>query len=417
MFPEDQKEKAPWTRRRLFRLAAALPAAITPLGALAAAARDQIKITGIRAMGIRNIAGNCLIRVDTDAGISGYGEAGCSGAMARSRTEEISPLLAGKNPLMIEVHFHELTTQMHPHMAQIPVVSGIDIALWDLAGKILGQPVYRLLGGPFRDAIPLYSHGAGFDALDPTACRDWAQRVRQAPEGFRAYKIGVDRIAGVRRTRFANTLDRDQVRRVARGYGNIKDAAGEAFDIAVHCHNEFDTPSAIAVARAVEPLDPLFYEDPLHVPFSEGWMALRRATRLTLLTGEKLEMVAGFRPFLDRQAVDIVHPDLAFTGGISGARRIAQYAALTRTPVALHNVGSAVLCAASAHFGAAIRNFYRSETALGHEHRTVESMTHGKPLAVLKGMLPPPSGPGLGIDLDEEYLRRNLAPGEPYWRP
>lgn len=383
--------------------------------ALAAPMAGKVKITDIRAMQIRNIAGNCLIRVDTDAGLSGYGEAGATGPMARARIETMRPLLIGKDPLAIEVHFHNLTTLMHTYMAHIPTISGIDIALWDLAGKILNRPVVELLGGPFRDSIPMYSHGLGLNMLDPASCRDWVQRVRSQPEGFTVFKIGIDSVLGIPPARYADTLDSAQLRKVARAYLNVREAAGEDLDIAVHCHNEFDTPSAIAVARAVEPAHPLFYEDPLNVSFSEGWVALKRATRIPILTGEKLELVRGFRPFLDRQAVDIIHPDLAFAGGITGTRKIADYAALTRTPVALHNVGSLVLCYANAHFGAAIQNFYRSESALGRPNRYVERMARSNPPEVRNGRLKVPAGPGLGLDLDMEFLRANLVPGEPFW--
>jgi len=144
-------------------------------------------------------------------------------------------------------------------------------------------------------------------------------------------------------------------------------------------------------------------------------MALRSATRIPLLTGEKLELVRGFRPFLDNQALDIIHPDLAFAGGFTGTKKIADHAALTRTPVALHNVGSLVLCYANAHFGASIQNFYRSESAIGHAHRTVESMAKGNPPVVGKGLLKVPEGPGLGLDLDSDSLRKALVEGEPYW--
>src|SRR5204863_114915 len=150
--------------------------------ALAAPNVNRVKITSIKAMAIRNIAGNCLIRIDTDSGLTGYGEAGATGPMARARIETMKNLLIGKDPLTI----------------------------------------------------------------------------------------------------------------------------------AVHCHNELDSPSAIAVAKAVEPMNPLFMEDALNPPFSEAWMALRRSTRVPLLTGEKLEMLRGFKPFVDNQAVDIIHPDLAF---------------------------------------------------------------------------------------------------------
>ncbi len=406
-----------WTRRDLMRLAIAVPvgAFMSYFRAIAAPYAGKLKITNVRAMALKNIAGNCLIRIDTDAGLIGYGEAGSTGPMARARIETMKGLLIGKDPLAIEVHFHNMTTLMHTYMAHIPTISGIDIALWDLAGKILGLPVNVLLGGPFRDAIPMYSHGIGIDMLDPASCRDWAQRIRQQPEGFTAFKMGIDGVVGVPAARYAGTLDIEQLRKVARAYRNVREAAGEDIDLAVHCHNEFDTPSAIAVAKAVEPMNPLFLEDALNVPFSEGWSALKRSTRIPILTGEKLELVRGFRPFLDSQAVDIIHPDLAFAGGFTGTKKIADFAALTRTPVALHNVGSLVLCYANAHFGSAIQNFYRSESALGRPNHYIESMAASNPPEVRKGLLKVPAGPGLGLDLNWDFLRQNLADGEKFW--
>src|SRR6266566_8291726 len=406
-----------WTRRSLLRLAIALPAGafLQRYKALAAPHRGKVKITAIKAMALKNIAGNCLIGIDTDACITGYGEAGSSGPMARGRIQIMQPLLVGKDPLLIEVHFHRMTTLMHTYLAHIPTISGIDMALWDLAGKILDRPVSALLGGPFRDAIPMYSHGIGVDMLDPASCRDWAQRIKQMPEGFTAFKNGIDPVLGVPSARFAATLDSAQLRKVRRAYSNAREAVGEEIDIAVHCHNELDTPSAIAVARAVEPMNPLFLEDPLNVPFSEAWMALKRSTRVPILTGEKLEMVRGFRPFLDNQAADIVHPDLAFAGGITGTRKIADFAALSRTPVALHNVGSLVLTYANAHFAASIQNFYKSESALGREGHHLEGMAATNPPVVRGGKLKVPNGPGLGLDLSEDFLRKNMMPGETYW--
>jgi galactonate dehydratase len=397
-------------------LALTLPAgaAFTRFRALAQPHLNRVKITGIKAMEIRNIAGNCLIRIDTDGGLTGYGEAGATGPMARARIQTMQQYLLGKDPLTIEVHFHNLTSLMHTYMAHIPTISGIDIALWDLAGKITGLPVSTLLGGPFRDSIRMYSHGVGLDLLDPASCRAFAQRVKEMPEGFDAFKCNIDPVIGVPPARFAPTLDRVQLHNVSRAFNNAREALGDDIDIAVHCHNELDTPSAIAVAKAVESMNPLFIEDPLNPPYSEAWMALRRSTRIPLLTGEKLELVRGFKPFLDKQAVDIVHPDLAFAGGFTGVRKIADYAALTRTPVALHNVGSLVLTYANAHFGSSIQNFYRSESQLGRPNHYIEAMAI-KPPEVRKSQLKVPDGPGLGLEINPDFLRRNLAPGEDYW--
>jgi L-alanine-DL-glutamate epimerase-like enolase superfamily enzyme len=406
-----------WTRRQLLRIAAGAPLGSYFLrySALAEPYRAKVKITKIQAMAIRNIAGNSLIRIDTDAGLTGFGEAGATGPMARARIETMKQMLVGKDPLAIEQHFHNMTSLMHTYMAHIPTISGIDMALWDLAGKITGLPVCVLMGGPFRDSIPMYSHGIGLNMLDKGSCRAWAQRIREMPEGFNAFKNSIDPVLGVPAARFANTLDREQLRKVAQAYGNCREAVGDDIDIAVHCHNELDTPSAIAVAKAVEPMDPLFLEDPLNVPFSEGWAAVKRSTRIPILTGEKLELVRGFRPFLDTQTADIVHPDLAFAGGLTGTRKIADYAALTRTPVALHNVGSLVLTFANAHFGASIQNFYRSESALGRPAHHVENMAAGNAPVVRKSRLQVPMQPGLGLDLNMDYLRANRVEGEPWW--
>ncbi len=405
------------SRREFMKLALALPIGgwMARFRAMAAPMTGIVKITDVKAMAIGSIAGNCLIRIDTDAGLKGYGEAGASGPMARARIETMRRVLIGKDPLAIEVHFHEMTTLMHTYTAHIPTVSGIDIALWDLAGKILGRPVVELLGGPFRDAIPMYSHGQGVNLLDKASCRDWAQRIKVAPEGFTAFKMNIDPVVGVRSGRFANTLESAQLRKVAQAFANAREAAGEEIDIACHCHNEFDTVSSIGIARAIEPMNPLFLEDPLPVAHHEGWVALKRSTRVPVLAGEKLEMVRGFKPFLDTQSADIIHPDLAFAGGITGTRKIADYAQLTRTPVALHNVGSLVLCCASAHFGAAIQNFYRSESALGRPNRYVESMAAANPPEVKDSRLKVPLGPGLGLNLNPEVLRKNMVEGEPWW--
>jgi galactonate dehydratase len=235
------------------------------------------------------------------------------------------------------------------------------------------------------------------------------------PEGFTAFKCDVHSPLGVPMGRYSPTLDSSQLRNVHRAYNNVREAVGEEIDIAVHCHNELDGPSAIGVAKAVESMNPLFMEDALNPSFSEAWMALRRSTRITLMTGEKLELVRGFRPFVDSQAVDIIHPDLAFAGGFTGVKKIADYAALARTPVALHNVGSLILTYANAHFGSSIENFYRSESALGRPNHYIEGMAAGNPPDVRKGQLKVPTGPGLGLDINPDFLRKNLVEGEEFW--
>ena len=419
------------SRRDFLRAAVALPFGASMLNyrAMAAPYEGEVKITAIKAMQLDFQFDGCLIKIETDAGLVGYGETGTNAEMARTHIRHLtvgdwpsaSQLpngpggLMGADPLAIERHFYRMTAMQHPFMPAVGTVSGIDIALWDLAGKITGQPVYKLLGGPFRDGCPMYSHGhAMTDMHDRGACRAWYQQTKEQPEGFTAYKFNIDQAFHVARP-FHPTITSDEIRKLRNGYANVREAVGTELDLGVACHGEFDTPSSIAICKAVEPLDVMFVEDSLNTPYSDGWAMLRRNARVPILTGEKLELVGGFKPFLDNQAVDFIHPDISFAGGITGCSKIADYAAMTRIPVALHNVGSLVRTYASAHLSMAIQNFYRSESWLGRPGRLREQMTTGDPPAVRDGILRVPTGPGLGISMDHDYLRRHAAEGEPWW--
>jgi galactonate dehydratase len=393
-------------------MALALPAGswMARYRATAAPARGAIKITSVKALQLNFQGDGCLVRIETDAGITGYGETGVDARMARARIPQYR--LVGADPLSIERHFQTMTGAIHPFLPSIPLISGIDIALWDLAGKILDLPVYKLMGGPLRNAVPMYSHGDFLkDMSSPAACRDWAQMIKEQPEGFTAYKIEPNQ--SLPNQTVGPVVTTAQLARISRGFANVREAVGDSIDIAVHCHNQWDTPSAIAVSRATEAINPLFIEDPLsNVEFCEGWLAIKRATRTPILTGEKLEMVKQYKPFVDSQAVDIIHPDISFAGGISGCRKIADYAALNRTPMALHNIGSLVRTYASVHLAAAIPNFYRSECRLGRPGRMYEKMALNKPPVIKNSQFQLPDGPGLGLEIDPAFMKEHTPAGE-----
>jgi galactonate dehydratase len=334
--------------------------------------------------------------------------------MARARIETIKQFLIGQDPLAVDRHFEILTTQMHANMAHIPTISGIDIALWDLAGKITGLPVSTLMGGPFRNKIRLYINSLPKDMLDPASCREWAQRVKADPNGWTTFKMPFmplldNKVSG----QIAPMLSRRELMRVQRGFENVREALGPDYDIAVHCHNEFDLPSATGIGRAVEGCQPMWFEDPMPVQWSESWPTLKRSLRVPILTGEKLEMPRQFFPFLQNQAVDMIQPDLAFSGGLTGCRKIADLAALYNIPLNTHNVGTLPLTMASVHFGAAIRNYTTSENALTPGNIVLEMGTE-RPV-VKNSYIDVPTGPGLGFELNQDVLRANLKPGEPWW--
>ncbi len=407
------------TRRNLLRAALALPAGswLARYEAFAAPLKNKVKITAVKAMQIRHNGGNCLIKIETDAGLVGYGEAGATGQMARARIETMKRFLIGQDPLAIERHFEVLTSQMHTFMAHIPTISGIDIALWDLAGKIVGLPVSSLMGGPFRERVRLYINTSPKDKLDPASCREWAERMKADPNGWSTFKIAFMELLDPEKRASAQIcplLSGRELSRIERGYQNIREAIGWDYDIAVHCHNEFDLPSATGIARAIEPMKPMWLEDAMPVQWTDSWATLKRTARVPILTGEKLEMPRQFFEFLRNQAVDMVQPDLAFSGGITGCRKIADLAAMYNIPMNTHNVGTLVLTMASVHFGAAVRNYVSSENAMT-AGSLVAKMAAGDPPVVQKSYIDVPSAPGLNCDLNPDVIKADLLPDEPWW--
>ena len=195
------------------------------------------------------------------------------------------------------------------------------MALWDLAGKLLGQPVHKLLGGKFRDELELYSHCPQGDFTDEGAWPDRAAELKADPHGFHAFKVDIHSALGLNMQEYVPSLSPGDIRKVRRSYELRAKHLGDDIDIIVHCHCELDTPSAIAVAEAVEDIRPLYYEDPMQPGFSENWLALRRTTRIPIMTGENLELPEDALPFLQSQAVDCLQPDIVKSGGITGTKR------------------------------------------------------------------------------------------------
>lgn len=394
-------------RRDFLRTALALPIAGTfaPLGKLVAADLGKVRITGLK---MRPYGTHTMIRVDTDAGISGIGESGVTFSMMKGWMERYSPLLINEDPLAIEYHWHRMSTLMHTYMAGIPALSGIDMALWDLAGKLTGLPVYRLLGGPFRDKVPVFINTEPRNMMDRKAVKDWADEFRANPLGFKAAKINTHTIFGIPMGRYTTALSAQDLHKLRTSFENVRNELGLDYDIMVHCHNEYDVATAKAMARAVESIEPKWFEDPLPPQFSDAWVALKRECRVPLLTGEKTEMPRGFYPFLKEQAVDFIYPDIAFCGGITSFMKIATMASLFRVPVATHNVGGIHLTMSSIHVGLSIMDFLTSEAAMGGPNGGVLALAQNPPV-VKGGYAAKPTAPGLGVDLNEEVYRQRQS--------
>ena len=250
------------------------------------------------------------------------------------------------------------------------------------------------------------------DYLSKEEWRDRAQRLLSDPRGFKAYKVDIHHALGINMQEFTPSIGPEEARKINRAYTLAREAFGPDIGIDVHCHCELDVSSAIKVARAVEPIDPLFFEDPLAPEWSDGWMALRRATHLPIMTGENMELGEWAIPFLNNQAVDIFQPDIINSGGITGVKMIADLAALYRVPIALHNVSGLLLNLASQQVAAAVFDCPRIECATGADKFRWATRN---PIVIKNGKMQVTTDPGLGMELDQEYLKANRADGEPWW--
>jgi L-alanine-DL-glutamate epimerase-like enolase superfamily enzyme len=417
------------TRRHFLSTALAMPMlsrALDHYELEAAPARRQVKITAIKAIRlVTKVRGTSsgLVKIETDAGLVGYGPS-YGGPETRAGIAMIQGRLVGQDPLEIRVHFQNMFYARSQSERYIRAFSAIDIALWDLAGKILDTPVCKLLGGPFRTEIETYSHlmpPAGnltpVEAQNLYLSKDqwqkWAADLKGFAGGFKTFKIDIHPALGCRNGEFTPDIDPQTAAKVGRAYTLAREALGWDYGIDVHCHNELDVPGAIKVAEAIEEIKPFCFEDPLNPAFSESWMALRRSSRVPILTGENIALIEEALPFLEHQAVDILQPDLVHAGGITGTRIIADVAAAHRVPIALHNVSGYALNCASVQFAASVFNAPRIECRSWYADPAPEAASPSP--AVRNGKIEVQMLPGLGIVPDEGFLKAHLADGEPWW--
>ncbi len=405
------------TRRQFLALGTA--AAAWPLlghfEAQAAPHRRQVKITDIKVMVLQGPRTYTLVKVVTDAGVYGIGEGyGSPGVGIKEGILRLKPDFVGKDPLEINALYTGLgwRTDGSAH-SLMRAVAGIEIALWDLAGKLLAVPTVTLLGGRFRERVRMYCHEAPRNMLDKGSCRDWAQRMKEHPCGWNAFKFGFPRV-GSHRDRANRMLTTQELRNIAQGYENCREAIGFDHDIMVHCHWQYNLPTAIQLARAVEPIRPLWLEDPLPVDYNDSWRRLVDSTPVPILMGENLDRRERFKDFIVNAACDIVQLDVRNTGGLLEARRIADLADTFNLPMAAHNTGSLVCVMATAHWAAAVRDFLAAETVLGKGDWMDHVVLRDGPL-FKDGYYTLPDKSGLGIELNREVVEAHLAAGEKWW--
>ena len=408
--------------RRGFLTSCVAIAGATALGrfhALAAAERDRVKIRDIKVMMLQGPRTYTLVKVESDAGLYGIGEAyGNPGVGVKEGVLELRPYFVGKDPLDIDALYVGLGQRIDgsAHML-LRAVSGIEAALWDLAGKILDVPAATLLGGRIRNRVRMYHDEGPRNMLDPASCKEWAAKMKADPAGWTAFKFGPPRSRPDQdRARDASNrlLTTKELRDIRRGFENCRDAMGWDHDIIVHCHWEYDLRTAIQLAEAVEPIKPLWLEDPMPPDFSNAWVRLTSASKVPIGTGENLARRQGFADFLLQKGCDIAQLDVRNTGGLLESKKIADLADMYLIPMCAHDTGSIVCNYATVQWACAVRDFLAAETVIGRGGWMDDVIIHDG-LVVKDGYIVLPEKPGLGIELNPDVVKAHLAAGEAYW--
>ena len=414
--------------RRSFLGAGSLAAFLPHYYRLAANERNRIKIRDLRTMTIQGPSRTyTLVKVVADDGLYGVAEAyGTPGIGVEEQILSLKPGLVGKDPLEIDVIYTFLDagnkdlsgtrTDGSAHNL-MRAASGIEMALWDLAGKALGVPTSTLLGGRFRKKVRVYDHAAPRNMLDKASCREWAQRVKADPAGFTAHKFGMPRTSpdsDKGRDTANRVLTTKELIQIRQGFENCREAIGWDHDIMAHCHWEYDLRTAIQIAEAVEPVKPLWLEDPLQVEYSEAWTSLCQSAHVPILTGENLARRQGFKDFIIHHGCDILHPDLRNSGGFLETKRIADMADVFGIPMANHNTGSQLHTWATCQWAASIRDYMTCETITGTGDWMDKLLLLDEPY-LQNGFVPVTDKPGLGVELNPDVVKAHLASGETWW--
>ena len=344
-----------------------------------------------------------LVRVTTDTGLVGVGE-----CIAR-RTPEVAamivdrllaPLVVGRDPWDVEGLWDEMLALLrrwgHTRGFVVEAMSGIDIALWDLLARSVGQPLYKFLGGAGRERVNCYVSKVYFDEIPKMA--DEARL--QAARGFRAIKVQLGWPA-------ARGGDRADVRTVRA----IREAVGPDVDLMLDANGAYDIGTAVRVGRQLEEFDIAFLEEPLPPDDLDGYAHLRRSVRVPLAAGETEFGLFGFRDLIARGCLDVLQPEVARIGGITAARRLWALAHAHNLQYAPHTgFSGGIAHLASLHLAAAAPNFSTYEyMGTQYIHNPLrEIFTTPFPVPD-EGRLRVPAGPGLGLDVDPEAIRRYEA--------
>jgi galactonate dehydratase len=381
---------------------------------------SDLKITDVKCGFIRG-GSRLFVKIHTNQDVWGCGE----GVDATTGTYELvkrfSRMLAGKSPLQVHRLYEDLRRSGIFAGAQagmyLAALSAVEAALWDLTGKALGLPVYQLLGGKFRDRIRVYCDTALYQRRLPKP-EDFARAAREAVDmGFTAVKFDLDEADDPKKYDAYNwTASPGELQRMVDQIAAVREAVGPEIDICVDMHGRYDTVTGMQVAKRLEPLKVMWLEEPIPAENVEAYRRISDSTSTPICAGENHYLAWGFRPLLESGAVDIVMPDLQKCGGLGEGQRIANLAQLYYVPFAPHMVASYLGAMASSHVCASVPNFLILEWQIYFHKEPMfkEIVTFDGPM-VDAGFIPLSEKPGIGVEINEEGMRKYAQPGVPFF--
>lgn len=365
-----------------------------------------MKIKDVRVIPINRFL---FVKIITDEGIEGVGESGAWGFLDASAeaVNSFKQYLIGQDPLLIEHHWQYMYRCFHFRGAAIMgAISAIDIALWDIAGKFYGVPVYKLLGGKCRDTARVYLHVFG------GTTEDLVRGCREAREkGFTAVGHLTPFVDEPRSRPYFETY----VQKIERAIDRVRqyrEAVGDEVDLCIEVHRRLKPAEAIALARGIEQFHPFFFEDPTLPDNFDSMALIAEHINVPIATGERFHTPQEFEMMFRRNAVHYVRPDVCLCGGITGSKKIAAIAEANDASVVPHNPLSPVSTAACIQIAACIPNFALQEYP--GESRPPKSEIVKYTLECKNGFITIPDTPGIGVELNEEsaikypYYRRPI---------
>jgi galactonate dehydratase len=420
------------TSRRSFLTKGALAAAALPLATFGngletaventpkSSAPSDLKITEIKCGYIRN-GHSLFVKIHTNQGIWGCGEGVDATPGTYHLVKMFGERIKGKSPLNVHRLFEDIRRSGFFEGAQsgmfISVLTAVETALWDLTGKALGLPVYQLLGGKFRDKIRVYCDTALYQSKLPTP-KDFADAALGAKKmGFNAIKFDLDQANDpAKYDKYNWTASPGELKRMVDQVTAAREAVGPNIDICIDMHGRYDAPTAEVIAKRLEPLNLMWLEEPIPAENVEAYKKISDSTSTPICAGENHYLAHGFRRMLEIGAVDIIMPDLQKAGGLGEGQRIANLANLYYVPFAPHMVASFLGAMASCHVCASVPNFLILEWQIYFHTDPMfkEIVTFEGPM-VENSFITLSEKPGIGVEINEEGMRKYATPGIPFF--